>query len=61
MLLARDSFGIKPLYYNINDDRLIFSSEIKALLLDKNIKVEVDYEALKEVFLLGYSLDLILL
>ena len=57
MLIARDSFGIKPLYYHINKNRVIFSSEIKALLLDENVQTEVDYDALKEVFLLGYSLD----
>ena len=57
MLIARDSFGIKPLYYHYNEDRLIFSSEIKTLLLDNSVKVEVDYDALKEVFLLGYNMD----
>jgi len=29
--LARDRFGIKPLYYNNNDDAFVFASEIKAL------------------------------
>lgn len=29
MLLTRDRFGIKPLYYSIVDDNLIFGSEIK--------------------------------
>lgn len=32
--LIRDRIGIKPLYYSINDKRLIFASEIKAILKD---------------------------
>lgn len=31
-LIARDMFGIKPLYYHADRDRVVFASELKALL-----------------------------
>ena len=38
MFLVRDHFGIKPLYYSIFDDKLVFSSEIKPIFLSGLIK-----------------------
>ena len=43
--LIRDRIGIKPLYYTINNGSFIFTSEIKSLLADRNIKREVNEEA----------------
>lgn len=42
LILARDRVGVKPLYYKINSDKLIFSSEIKAILEDKEYTPEID-------------------
>ena len=44
--LARDRVGIKPLYYTVHHERLVFASEIKALLLDPQQLREVDEESL---------------
>lgn len=50
VFLARDHLGIKPLYYVQIANRLLFSSEIKALLRDPDCPREVDLEALAELF-----------
>lgn len=41
LLLARDRVGIKPLYYHVTDKALVFGSEIKAILADPSIHVEI--------------------
>lgn len=45
LFLARDRVGIKPLYYCQTENALIFGSEIKALLVDPEVKREVDLQA----------------
>ena len=44
--IARDILGKKPFYYTFSNGRFYFSSEIKALFADREIKKEVDKEAL---------------
>lgn len=48
MLLARDRIGKKPLYYMVDNRRLIFASEIKSILQDETVKKEIDFEALDD-------------
>lgn len=57
MILARDHFGIKPLYYHCNSNRIVFSSEIKPLLTDNEIVIKEDMESIKEHLVLGYALE----
>ena len=43
VLLARDKFGIKPLYYCLLGDRMVFASEVKSILLagvDRAVNLE---------------------
>jgi asparagine synthase (glutamine-hydrolysing) len=46
LVLARDRIGVKPLYYMIAGGRLIFASEIKAILEHPSVGREMDEEAL---------------
>jgi asparagine synthase (glutamine-hydrolysing) len=54
LFLARDHLGIKPLYYVDLGNRILFASEIKALLQDSGCPREVDVEALAELFTFRY-------
>ena len=50
LFLARDRLGIRPLFYSVNNGRLAFASEIKALMADSNMDRTLDIEALSDVF-----------
>ncbi len=50
LFLCRDRFGIKPLYYALVDDTLIFASTVNALAAYKGFKLEVDLNSYKELF-----------
>ncbi|MCK4305460.1 MAG: asparagine synthase (glutamine-hydrolyzing) [Candidatus Eisenbacteria sp.] len=54
-LLARDPFGVKPLYYHRSETRLLFASEIRALLADPSIRAELDPDELGVLLTLRYS------
>jgi len=41
LLLARDRVGIKPLYYWLTDESLVFGSEVKAILADPEVRPEI--------------------
>ncbi|HVZ61686.1 MAG TPA: asparagine synthase (glutamine-hydrolyzing) [Terriglobales bacterium] len=54
LVLARDQFGIKPLYYYENGRFLNFASEIKAILEDREVPRSVDEQALSNFLSLHY-------
>jgi asparagine synthase (glutamine-hydrolysing) len=54
LLLARDRFGIKPLYYAETAEGIVFASEIKALLASGLVTAAVEDEALYRYMRLGF-------
>ncbi|MEA2654919.1 MAG: hypothetical protein QOI23_284 [Chloroflexota bacterium] len=54
VLLARDRMGIKPLHYAIDGPRLVFASEMKALLVDPALRRGVDPLALDKYLALEF-------
>jgi asparagine synthase (glutamine-hydrolysing) len=57
LLLARDRFGKKPLHYALHQRRLLFGSEIKALLAAEPALADLDPEGLLNFFYFGYIPD----
>jgi asparagine synthase (glutamine-hydrolysing) len=52
VFLARDPFGIKPLYYELTSDSLTFASELQPLTLHKDY--QLNYEILDEYLYFGF-------
>jgi asparagine synthase (glutamine-hydrolysing) len=59
LLLARDRYGIKPLYYTVLPEagRFLFASEIKALLRCPHLRPALDTQGLADSLVLGYPVD----
>lgn len=53
LFLARDHFGVKPLFYSIKNNELIFASEIKALFEFPSIYPNIDEQGVVELFGIG--------
>ncbi len=54
LLLARDRFGEKPLYYALRPERLLFASELGALPCHGGLGLSIDEEAVELYLTLGY-------
>ncbi len=54
LLLFRDRFGIKPLYYALDRKRLLFASELKAILAVEGFPRTLDRAALRQYLTFEY-------
>jgi asparagine synthase (glutamine-hydrolysing) len=54
LLIARDRFGEKPLYYGVFDGKLLFASEPKVLLSNPSVEAEIDRDALRQFLSFDY-------
>ncbi len=55
IFIARDRIGKKPLKYYLDDEKIIFASELKAILTQTSVKKEVDYHAIHLYLTFGYT------
>ncbi len=54
LFLARDRFGIKPLYYHHSDACFVFASELKAILKCSEVKRDMDFTSFADYFTYRY-------
>ena len=54
LLIARDRFGEKPLYYGVFDGKLIFASEPKVLLEHPSVEAKINTDALRQYLSFDY-------
>lgn len=57
IVVARDHFGIKPLYAHRTPSRVVFASEIKALLAHPEVRASIDPQGLNDYLTLQYTLE----
>ncbi len=55
IFIARDGFGVKPLYYAETQDGLLFSSELKSLVAAKTVPLDLDLEAIHQYLAYLYA------
>jgi asparagine synthase (glutamine-hydrolysing) len=54
LLLARDRLGIKPLYFYADEQKIIFASEVKALLASEEVPRKLDPAGIRAFLQLGH-------
>lgn len=54
LILARDRFGEKPVYYGVFDGKLLYASEPKAILAHPSVEAELNLDALRSYLSYDY-------
>lgn len=54
LYLVRDRFGIKPLYYGIQENDLVFASELKAIIASQAFEKKLNKSAISDYFVYRY-------
>ena len=54
LILMRDRIGVKPLFYYVDEEKLLFASEIKAILQYPQVNSELDHSAIYGYISLNY-------
>lgn len=54
LLLVRDRMGIKPLYYGLQNDSVVFASLLTSLIQDPCISLDLDYQGINSYFSYNY-------
>ncbi len=54
LFMARDRFGEKPLYYGVFNNKLIFGSELKAIVAHPDVEIKLDFQALRQYLSFDY-------
>ena len=57
LLLARDAFGTRPLFYHLTPERILWSSELEPLLYAKGVNLEIDDEYIADYLVYEVGLD----
>ncbi len=55
LVFGRDRMGIKPLYVYASHDRLVFSSELRSLVADRSVPLDVNRDAIADYFTVRFS------
>lgn len=56
LVIVNDRYGMKPLYYYCEDDKLVFSSEVKSVIQDPKLEREINWDGWADVFAYNYIL-----
>ncbi len=57
VFLARDRFGIKPLLYSVSDGRLVFASEMRALMGSGLVSAKIDTEVARRILVDAFNIE----